>query len=130
MIAQPSCANTPRFWLKEQVLSIYLPPDTKGGIGTATTHRMDKCTFEAYDLLGQTYSGVGEHEQAQCVYCGLLKWGSDPTTGERIRRLQELHMYRGAIREHTGRTFHRRGAHVETILEACCAGHAGMYGAF
>ncbi|HLW00402.1 MAG TPA: tetratricopeptide repeat protein [Ktedonobacterales bacterium] len=52
---------------------------------------MDKSNFEAYDLLGQTYSEVGEYEQAVRVYRNLAK--VDPTNAiafERMRQLQEL----------------------------------------
>jgi tetratricopeptide (TPR) repeat protein len=52
---------------------------------------MDKNNFEAYDLLGQTYSEVGEYEQAVRVYRNLAK--VDPNNSvafERMRQLQEL----------------------------------------
>ncbi len=52
---------------------------------------MDKSNFEAYDLLGQTYSEVGEYEQAMRVYRNLAK--VDPNNAiayERMRQLQEL----------------------------------------
>lgn len=52
---------------------------------------MDKSNFEAYDLLGQTYSEVGEYEQAVRVYRNLAKVDPNNTIAfERMRQLQEL----------------------------------------
>ncbi len=52
---------------------------------------MDKRNFEAYDLLGQTYSEVGEYEQAQRVYRNLAKVDPDNRIAyERMQQLQEL----------------------------------------
>ncbi len=52
---------------------------------------MDKSNFEAYDLLGQTYSEVGEYEQAVRVYRNLAKVDPNSTIAfERMRQLQEL----------------------------------------
>ncbi len=52
---------------------------------------MDKSNFEAYDLLGQTYSEVGEYEQAVRVYRNLAKVDPDNRIAyERMQQLQEL----------------------------------------
>jgi tetratricopeptide (TPR) repeat protein len=52
---------------------------------------MDKNNFEAYDLLGQTYSEVGEYEQALRVYRNLAKVDPDNRLAyERMQQLQEL----------------------------------------
>jgi tetratricopeptide (TPR) repeat protein len=54
---------------------------------------MDKRNFEAYDLLGQTYSDVGEYEQAQRVYRNLAKVDPDNQVAyQRMQQLQELRM--------------------------------------
>lgn len=54
---------------------------------------MDKLNFEAYDLLGQTYSEVGEYEQAQRVYRNLAKVDPDNQVAyQRMQQLQELRM--------------------------------------
>jgi tetratricopeptide (TPR) repeat protein len=57
---------------------------------------MDKSNFEAYDLLGQTYSEVGEYDQAARVYRNLAK--VDPNNAiayERMQQLQELRARQG-----------------------------------
>ncbi len=52
---------------------------------------IDRDNFEAYDLLGQTYQGVGEYEQASRVYRNLAKINPDsPIARERLATLQEL----------------------------------------
>ena len=54
---------------------------------------MDKSNFEAYDLLGQTYSEVGEYEQALRVYRNLAKVDPDNRIAyERMQQLQEMRM--------------------------------------
>jgi tetratricopeptide (TPR) repeat protein len=51
---------------------------------------IDKTNFEAYDLLGKTYSKVGEFEQAQRVYRNLAKLDPDnPIAFERMQQLQQ-----------------------------------------
>ncbi len=52
---------------------------------------IDRNNFEAYDLLGQTYQGVGEYEQASRVYRNLARVNPDsPIARERLAALQEL----------------------------------------
>ncbi len=51
---------------------------------------IDKTNIEAYDLLGKTYSKVGEFEQAQRVYRNLAKLDPDnPIVFERMQQLQQ-----------------------------------------
>jgi tetratricopeptide (TPR) repeat protein len=51
---------------------------------------IDKTNIEAYDLLGKTYSKVGEFEQAQRVYRNLAKLDPDnPIAFERMQQLQQ-----------------------------------------
>lgn len=52
---------------------------------------LDRNSYEAYDMLGQTYQSVGEYEQASRVYKNLAKL--NPTSAvarERLAALQEL----------------------------------------
>lgn len=53
---------------------------------------MDPHSYEAYDLLGQTYYAVGEYEQAARVYRNLAK--VDPNSPMARARLAELHAVR------------------------------------
>lgn len=53
---------------------------------------MDPHSYEAYDLLGQTYYSVGEYEQAARVYRNLAK--VDPNSPMARARLAELHAVR------------------------------------
>jgi tetratricopeptide (TPR) repeat protein len=51
---------------------------------------IDKTNIEAYDLLGKTYTKVGEFEQAQRVYRNLAKLDPDnPIAFERMQQLQQ-----------------------------------------
>jgi len=49
---------------------------------------MDRSNYEAYDLLGQTYTMAGEYEQASRVYRNLMK--VDPDNAVARQRLTEL----------------------------------------
>lgn len=80
--------------------------------------------------LGRPIQGSASMNKRNASIAVFVKWDSDPLADERIQQLQELLMGWGTIREHTGRTVHRREGRVETILEACCAGHAGVYEVF
>jgi tetratricopeptide (TPR) repeat protein len=52
---------------------------------------LDRNSYEAYDMLGQTYQSVGEYEQASRVYKNLAKVNPDSSIArERLSTLQEL----------------------------------------
>ncbi len=52
---------------------------------------LDRNSYEAYDMLGQTYQSVGEYEQASRVYKNLAKLNPGSTIArERLAALQEL----------------------------------------
>ena len=53
----------------------------------------DRNSYEAYDMLGQTYQSVGEYEQASRVYRNLAKVNPGSSVArERLATLQELRM--------------------------------------
>ncbi len=52
---------------------------------------LDRNSYEAYDMLGQTYQSVGEYEQASRVYKNLAKLNpASAVARERLAALQEL----------------------------------------
>jgi tetratricopeptide (TPR) repeat protein len=52
---------------------------------------LDRNSYEAYDMLGQTYQSVGEYEQASRVYKNLAKLNPGSTIArDRLAALQEL----------------------------------------